>query len=83
MSEEGKGNVKDFLLPWNVIFFQIGDTMRKRKFFAKTAKFYSETPYIVTLEIKGDSPAGCAGNLKIRMGRKEAKDLANNMIKAL
>lgn len=83
MSEEGRGKVKDFLLPWNVIFFQIGDTMRTRKFFAKTAKFYTETPYIVTLELKGDSPAGCAGNFKIRMRKEEAKELANNMLKTL
>ena len=83
MSEECKGNVKDFLLPWNVIFFQIGDTMRTRKFFAKTASFYHQTSDTVTLELKGKSPTGCIGRFKIRMGRKEARDLANNMLKTL
>jgi hypothetical protein len=83
MSEEDKGNVKDFLLQRNVIFFQIGETMRKRKFFANTASFYHQTSDTVTLELKGKSPTGHIGSFKIRMGRKEAKDLANNMLKTL
>jgi hypothetical protein len=83
MREDDQGNVKDFLLPFNVIFFQIGETMGVRKFFAKTANFYHQTSDTVTLELKGKSPTGCIGTFKIRMGRKEAKELANNMLKAL
>jgi hypothetical protein len=82
MHEEDKVSVKDFLLPWNVVFFQIGETMPKRKFFAKTAKIH-QTEETVTLELKGKSPTGCVSNFKIRMNRREAKELFNNMIISL
>lgn len=83
MNEEGKGVVKEFLLPWNIVFFQIGETMRKRKFVAASANIYNQTSDTVTLELKGKSPSGCVGNFKIRIKKKEAKELADVMLKAL
>jgi hypothetical protein len=82
MEKESLDDAQHFILPWNVMFFKIGDTMKTRKLFASFAKVYNKTPYIVALEVKGKSPTGCVGEFKIHLNKTAAKNLADQLLKA-
>lgn len=74
--------IKQFILPWNVVSFSIGDTIRPRKFAAASAKVYSDRGS-VSFVLDGTSQTGCVGKLKIRFDKEEAKDLANKILNAI
>lgn len=82
MINQKTDEIKQFVLPWNVVSFSIGDTMRPRKFSAASAKVYSDRGWVF-LVLDGTSQTGCVGKLKIRFDKEEAKDLANNILNAI